>query len=173
MPGPGPIWNLLVKDAPPMLHSAEFDAAFVDTLDAIWEWPGAREFGVVVLLRPFELRPVVATEIGGYIIDVAGLDPDATVYAPDPEVARAVAPANCWDDARSLLPADYKDRLQEAVGRVERYMDLADSLRPLMATLDDGSVPLPEGVSYAAGVPLFKQTPEVQRRLAELGKTNE
>lgn len=172
MPGPGAIWELLVNDAQPQLHAEGFDSAFVDTIDAIWRWPGATEFGVIVLLRPFELNPVEATEFGGYIVDVAGLDTEATVYAPDKSVADAVAHTSNWDQAREQLPDDYKERLRSAVGRVERYMELADQLRPFMTAIDKGTAQPPEGVSYSVGVPLFKQTPEAQRRLGELANTN-
>lgn len=172
MPGPGPLWNLLVNNAAPVLHAEGFDSAFVDTLEAIWEWPGADEFGVIVLLRPFELNPVHGITVGGYIVDVSGLDPDATVYASDREVARAVAPATSWQEARELLPDDYKGRLESAVARIERYMDTADALRPLMEAIDCGAVHAPEGAGYQPGVPLFKQTQEAQRRLSELGKTH-
>ena len=172
MPGPGALWRLLAEDAPFSLHADGFDAAFVGELDEIWSWPGAREFGVVVLLDPLALGPVRALEFDGYIVDATVAIPrDGTVFAPDPETAQAVAPASDWPEARTLLPHDYKQRITESLRRIERYMDDASSVASLLEASQPDALAGWDLDGFEPGLPLFRQPDDVRSRLTERART--
>ena len=169
-PSPAAVRRLLCGDAQTPLHDPRFDAMFVGTLDRIWAWPGAREFGVVVLLNPWSLSPVRAGAFDGYLVSTTTIDPDATAYAPDEEVASLVAGARTWAEARSALPSDYGARLRAALQRVDGYISEAVSMAPTLDRLETNMELAREwGLDDAKlSAPLFHWNAHHRERLREL-----
>lgn len=137
-PEPAALRRLLREGTPVPLHDPAFDAMFVGRPSRIWDWPGVREMGAVLLLDPWPLSPLKASVHDALIVDArAPVPPERTIYVPDPECAALAEGCETFAEARARMPADWRRRLDAALARIDAHIAKALAAAAAPPATDD------------------------------------
>lgn len=166
-PGPLVLARILDGEAP-SLHHEDAPRVFIGDL-SLWSWPGVDEFGALAIFGAERLAPRPADVDGWYVIDPVSIDPDAVLYVPDRQCARAVSGAADAGAARRRLPPHHAAAVGEARRAMERYDAVSRAVVEVLEALDAdprGLDAVPEAWRADASTPLHMLPPGRRDALA-------